>query len=86
MIGKILAYIDSIKLTLTQWLVLTLSAIIGGLLLALRLQGSKLHKVQVQLLETQVNAQEDTDDHNVGEARNRYQTALNEFLKAGGTL
>lgn len=84
MIDKLLSYLGSVKITLEQGFIGVLVAIIGGLLIAFKLQGGQLHKAQVQLLEQQLNKTQADDDQAVLKARDAFSQALQEYRKAGG--
>lgn len=77
--SKLLSVFNSISLTLTQWVILTMAAVISGLVFALRLQGSKLHKAQVELLEQHIRTVDAKDDEAVNVARKRFLKAYNKF-------
>jgi hypothetical protein len=81
-----LSFFASIKLTLSQWLLALLTALVGLLLIALRIQGGKLHRAQVMLLAARLNANTDKADQLVMSAKNAYVQALQEYNKAGGEL
>lgn len=77
--NKIYTFMQSIKLTLTQWVIVSLAATVGLLVAALRLQGSRLHYAQLQLLEANYNAQDQTDDEAVAKAKEAYKKALDSY-------
>ena len=52
MISALLGFLDKIKLSITQWLLLSSGAAIGVLVIMLKLQGNKVHQLQVKLLES----------------------------------
>ena len=84
--SKILSFLDSFRLTLAQWASLSAVAIIGGLIAALKLEGSRVHRLQVQLLETQSQQQLDQAKAATQTALDRYTAARQAYLKAGGVL
>lgn len=84
--SKILSYLDSIKLTLAQWGIVSVVTIIGGLVALLKLQGSRLHKAQIKLLDQNFTYKLDTAAKNTKNAGTAYQTAKDAYLNAGGTL
>ena len=49
-----LEWLSSLKLTLEQWLLLLSAATIGVLVVMMRLQGSRLHKAQLDALNAQI--------------------------------
>lgn len=71
-------FLRSIKLSISQWLMVTMAAIIGGLVLSLRLQGGKLHKAQTDLLKANFDHATEKQDILVANAKDK----LNKALKA----
>ena len=71
--------LSSIKLTLQQWGLVTLATLVGILVIVLKLQGSRLHYAQLQLLEANFKAQDQTDDDAVKAAKEAYEKALNSY-------
>ena len=74
-----LTYLSNLRLSLTQWGLLTASVIIGGLVAALRLQGSRLHSAQVSLLTEHLNNAQNQADANVESAKARFAAALEAY-------
>lgn len=72
-------WLNNLKLTLTQWLLVSGAALVGSLVVALKLQGSRMHGLQVQLLQANFKAQDKTDDDAVLTARKSYAQALQEY-------
>lgn len=62
-----------IKLTLQQWSLITLVVIIGLLVVALKLQGSALHKIKLLLMEKELDLATQKDDENIKEKKARYE-------------
>lgn len=81
---SLINFASNLKLTLTQWLLLALAAIAAGLVIALKVQGTELHKLQVQLLEAHLAASLQKPQADVDAARARFQDALNHYVEAGG--
>lgn len=75
----IISWLSSVKLTITQWFGVVAAATIGALVLALRLQGSRLHKAQVQLLSLTFTAAMGQQDARVESARKAYHDALGSY-------
>lgn len=71
--------LSKIKMTLGQWLGLLAASIIGVLVLALKLQGSRLHKAKIDLLREQVHGNMEKNAAATEAARKRYQEALDEY-------
>lgn len=81
-----LSFLGNLKLSLTQWLGALAAGAIGLLVLALKIQGSRLHRAQVQLLEVKLDGPVDDADKLQGAALGKYQRALEAYKKAGGSL
>jgi hypothetical protein len=85
-IEKILGFLQGMKLSLTEWLAITGLTVIGALVAALRIQGSQLHKAQVQLAGAARDARAAQDDKDTTDADIRYCTLLAAYKKAGGKI
>ncbi len=83
-ISKILSYFGSIKLTLEQFTLIALTTAVGALVVALKVQGSRLHKLEVQMLETNIHSQDQADTKAVKDAYDVWFTAYNSYLANGG--
>jgi hypothetical protein len=81
-----LAFLSNIKLTLLQWLYVAGAAIVGGLVVALKVQGSELHAAKVQLLEANLKATLQKPQADVLSAQRAFNDALLEYTNAGGEL
>lgn len=79
-------FLSDLKLSVTQWLGVMAAIVIGGLVAALKLQGSRLHRAQLKILEQDRDRAQEKADGSAFEAGKRYHEALNEFLNAGGKL
>lgn len=82
LLTKIGDTLNHISLTLTQWILLSMAGVIGALTVALRLQGSALHKAQVQLLEEHLDVVTSTDDKAVASSRANFQQAYKAYITA----
>lgn len=80
----LITYLGNLRLSLTQWGLLTASVIIGGLVAALRLQGSRLHSAQVSLLTDHLNNTQAQYDQKVATSKARFQASLDAYNKAMG--
>ncbi len=78
----LLGMLKGIKLSVTEWLLISMATLIGGLVVALRLQGSRLHKAQVDVLQSHVQAQDSQDDAAVAAANRRFLPAYTSYLNA----
>lgn len=81
-IDSIVAYISKLQLTLTQWVILGVAVVISGLVGALKIQGGRLHKAQIQLLESHMQAVNQADDAAIKVARDRFNQALQAYRNA----
>jgi hypothetical protein len=80
-VQKVWRLANSIQLNLTQWLLLGMATAIGGLTVALKLQGSRLHALQVQLLEKNIQITISSDDNAVKMARDKFNEAYEAYLR-----
>ena len=78
--------LSSVKNNLYGYLILATAAFIGTLVAALKVQGSRLHRAQVDLLDAKLKPTLDLTKAKEAEDFSRYQKALESYLKAGGTL
>ena len=74
-------FLKNLKLSITQWLGVTAAAVIGFLVLALKLQGSKLHKAKVDLLKERLDRKIDEKTKKVRAARKKFQDAMDDYLE-----
>ena len=77
-----LSWLKGLTLTITQWAMVTLLAIIAFLAAALKLRGSELHKAKVSLLKAQMDAETKEGEQKIASAREAYQKALAEWEKS----
>lgn len=75
----ILNYLSDLRLSLTQWALLTASVIIGVLVAALRLQGSRLHSAQISLLTDHYLNAQNLADSKVQAAKERFEAAMEAY-------
>lgn len=69
-----------------EYLLVGLAAMVGLLVAALKLQGSRLHKAQVQLLEQKFDAQNRAAQDKAESSRQAYLRALRDYGAAGGSV
>jgi hypothetical protein len=77
-----IAWLSDLKLSLSQWLLLLLATCVGGLVVALKLQGSQLHKAQVELLSSRVKQTTDVDNEARKEVLDTFQAAYKAYIGA----
>jgi hypothetical protein len=78
----ILSFLHDTKLTITQWALLTMAATIAILVGIMRLQGSRFHKIQVDLLHQQFGTAMQQQDARVDAAMNRFEAALHLYQES----
>jgi hypothetical protein len=83
-VSTILGWVSDIRLSLKQIAALSLATLIGGLLVALRLQGTKIHRLQTELLELRFHSTMDQQDARVEAAETAFKKALSDYHNAGG--
>lgn len=71
----------TLKLTLIQWSLLALAVLVGALVIALKLQGSKLHLLKLQLMKKELDIAIEKDDNNIAEKKKAYKKAKKELKK-----
>lgn len=74
-----IALLSNLKLSLYQYTFLILAAIISFLVIALKVKGSELHAVQVQLLENSLKVALQKPQADVDAARAKYDAALKHY-------
>lgn len=84
MISQVLNMIRTLKLSITQWVILSLAAVIGYLLIRLSLQDRALKRTETALLASHIASQVVEDDKAVSNATLTFTEALNAYLKAQG--
>lgn len=73
---------DNIKLTLTQWLLVVVSAACGVLVLLFKLQGSKLHKARIDLLNEQIKRTNEKQENHISSLKKKFKKSLKEYKDA----
>ena len=80
----LLSYLSTLRLSLVQWITLILAGAVGALVVALKAQGTRLHRAQIQLLLATMNQSDTAKEAAVVKARDSFQAAMKEYLDAGG--
>lgn len=81
-----ITFLKNLKLSGVEWLVVSAGLAIGALVVALRVQGSRLHAAQIALLAQALETKEQKAEEDSTTALARYDRAKEAFLKAGGEL
>ena len=79
-----MSFLSNLKLTIMQWVSLTMAGAIGVLVLLLDQKGSALHRAQVQLLEAHMDTQQLANDQKVQAAKDRYGKVRQDYLDSHG--
>lgn len=74
--------IRNLRLSVTQWLCVTLAAIVGGLVVMLRIQGSRLHRTQVDLLHKTIQSDQALEDEKLKALRLKFDEALKKYKES----
>jgi uncharacterized membrane-anchored protein YhcB (DUF1043 family) len=77
-----MSFLSSIKLSITQWLLASLAACVGILVVMLDMKGSALHRAQVQLLEAHMDTRQSAIDASVAAAKQNYLKVRSSYLDA----
>ena len=81
-VSHILPKLANINLTASQLLGSLIATIVGGLIIALRLEGSELHKTQIKLLSLQLSQTQQAQDARVEAARAAFGEAYEAYKRA----
>jgi hypothetical protein len=77
-----LSWLENIRLSLTQWLWLSTAAVIGFLVAALRIQGSRLHKAQIDALKAAIKYRNVASDTNIEQLRDKMVAEIEAYERA----
>ena len=75
-------FLSNIKLTVTQAIILALSAIVGILVVILGIQGGRLHKAKVKLIEKELDIATLKDDKNIKDKKKKLRQAKKELKES----
>lgn len=81
-----LTLLKNLKLSAMEWLLVTAAFVVGLLVLRLKLQGSQIHRLQVDLLDQRLGARKEKANAESTDALAAYDRAKEAFLRAGGKL
>lgn len=82
MIERIVGFVSKLQLSFTQVAIIAVATLISGLVAALKLQGSALHRAQIQLLNQHIQNMDHTDDEAVQAARDVFNKEYYAYCKA----
>lgn len=82
--STLLSWLSSLRLSLIQWTTLILAGTVGALVIALKAQGTRLHRAQIQLLLATMNQTDTAKEEAVTRAREAFQAAMKDYMDAGG--
>lgn len=82
----IFSFLKNLLANPQEALVGLIAAVLAGLVAALELQGSWLHRAQIKLLDVTLQQKQTRAADNVAAAKEAYAEALNSFIRAGGRL
>lgn len=80
--GHVMNILSNIKLTVSQYVILSLIAIVGILVVALRIKGSQLHELKLKLMEKELDIAMAKDDANVKDKKKKLKKAKKELKEA----
>lgn len=76
------SFISSLKLTLEQWALLTITTAMGILLTLFSLRGSKIHKLQLELLTQKIDSTLAQSEIKIKKAKEDYAKAVSNYHRA----
>ena len=76
-----LKFLANVKLTLNQYLLITLGAILGVVVVAFKLQGLALRKAQLNLLKKEIDIAIEKDDSKVADKKEKLKLLKKAFSK-----
>jgi thioredoxin-like negative regulator of GroEL len=85
-ITTLLNYLKSLKLSLTQWLVVSTAAAFAALLALLKLKDRQIEKLEIKNTTQKFDGEIQTADEKTAAARAKLQEALKDFTDNGGKL
>lgn len=62
---RVLSWFDNLRLSVSQWLIITLGVLCGVLVAALKLQGSRLHKAQIEAIFAKIDLTNGREDDKI---------------------
>lgn len=75
-------FLNKLKLSVTQWALVTLAAALGWVVFLLRQEGRKLHRTKVELLRVKHETADKAQSLKVDNAKQAYEKALKEYEDA----
>jgi hypothetical protein len=80
--GFFMNILSKIKLTVTQWVIVVLASVVGVLVIALGIQGGKLHRAKVKLIEKDLDIATIKDDENIADKKKKLRKAKKELKES----
>jgi len=77
-----IAYLDNVRLNITQWLLLTAAVTIGGLVTLLSIKGNQLHRARVELISQAISLQQTQEEAKLEDMRKALIGALEDYHNA----
>jgi len=74
--------LSKIKLTVTQWVIVALASVVGILVIILGIQGGKLHRAKVKLIEKDLDIATIKDDENIADKKKKLRKAKKELKES----
>ena len=82
MLDTIIEKFGNIRMSVEQYLLISLAAAVGVLVTALKLQGSRLHATQVKLLKSQYDNVDEADQAATDQAKAAFEAAYKAYMEA----
>lgn len=80
--GHSMNFLSKVKLTVSQYAILTLIAALGVLVVMLRLRGSQLHELKLKLMEKELDIATAKDDANIKQKKKKLKEAKKELKRS----
>jgi hypothetical protein len=75
-------FLSKIKLTVVQAIILALTTIVGILVVVLGIQGGRLHRAKVKLIEKELDIATIKDDENIADKKKKLRKAKKELKES----
>jgi len=74
-----ISWLSNLRLSLTQWLLASTVLLCGVLVAALRLQGSRLHKAQIEALSARIDLTNANEEAKIEVLRNKMDAEIYKY-------